>query len=118
MKSCTRRLARPGEFERSRGEAFERSRDAEPIDQQTLSRPYHFPVFEVFVKKRGRAWKWSLCKTEGQVLMFGVEGTRPAARYKADRALLLMLLCAPYHLRRPGGRAIGYNKSGKSRSKS
>jgi hypothetical protein len=55
-----------------------------------------FPVFEQLLRRRGRAWKWRLCTTEGTVVMHGTEGSRTAAKYKADRALFLMLLCASY----------------------
>ena len=41
-----------------------------------------------------------MCTTEGQAVMDGTESSRPAAKYKADRALFLMLLCAPYQLTR------------------
>jgi hypothetical protein len=40
---------------------------------------------------------------EGQVVMHGTESSRPAAKYKADRALFLMLLCAPYQSTRALG---------------
>jgi hypothetical protein len=55
-----------------------------------------FPVFEVALKKRGRTWRWCVCTTEGAVVMKGSEINRPAAKYKADRALFLLLLSAPY----------------------
>ena len=55
-----------------------------------------FPVFELLVKKRGRIWRWSVCTPEGAVVMDGSERNRPAAKYKADRALFLLLLSAPY----------------------
>jgi len=55
-----------------------------------------FPVFEVVLKKRGRTWHWCVCRTEGDVVMQGSGGSRPAAKYKADRALFLLLLAAPY----------------------
>ena len=56
--------------------------------------PHQFPVFELLLKKRGRVWRWCVCTTEGQVVMHGAESSRPAAKYKADRALFLMLLGA------------------------
>jgi hypothetical protein len=58
--------------------------------------PDQFPVFEVILKKRGRAWKWCVCTTEGQVVMQGSERRRLAAKYQADRALFLLLLGAGY----------------------
>jgi hypothetical protein len=63
---------------------------------ETMAMPDQFPVFEVILKKRRRSWTWCLCTTEGQVVMQGSERRRPAAKYKADSALFLMLLGAPY----------------------
>jgi len=81
--------------------------------------PDQFPVFEPRLEKRGRVWRWFVCTTEGQVVMHGTEGRRPAAKYKADRALFLMLLCAPYQSSRLSDRGgTLYNRSGRSRSKS
>jgi hypothetical protein len=37
-----------------------------------------------------------VCTTEGAVVMQGSESSRPAAKYKAYRALFLLLLSAPY----------------------
>ena len=67
---------------------------------------YRLPVFEALVEKRGRAWRWSVCTAEGQVVMQGAESRRTSARYQANRALFQMLLCAPYSYvhRRNGGR--------------
>ena len=81
--------------------------------------PDQFPVFEAILKKQGRAWRWCVCTTEGQVVMQGSERRRLAAKYKADRALFLQLLCAPYRstrLRNPDG--TGYDRSGRTRSPS
>jgi hypothetical protein len=55
-----------------------------------------FPVFEVVLKRRSRKWSWSVCTSEGDVVMQGSESSRPAAKYKADRALFLLLQSAPY----------------------
>ena len=63
---------------------------------ETMAMPVQFPVFEVILKKRRRSWKWCLYTTEGQVVMQGSERRRPAAKYKADSALFLLLLGAPY----------------------
>lgn len=64
--------------------------------------PHHSPGFETLPKKRGRVWSWSVCTTEGQVVMLGgTESRRTSARYKANRALFLMLLCAPYSNMQP-----------------
>src|SRR5260370_21626749 len=69
---------------------------------ETMAMPDQFPVFEVILKKRSRSWKWCLYTTEGQVVMQGSERRRPAAKYKADSALFLLLLGAPF-----GGRNVG-----------
>jgi hypothetical protein len=55
-----------------------------------------FPVFEVVLKKRGRTWRWCVCTTEGDVVMQGSQRSRPTAKYKAHRALFMLLLSAPY----------------------
>lgn len=79
--------------------------------------PHRLPVFEALLKKRGRVWRWSVCTAEGQVVMHGAESRRASARYQANRALFLMLLCAPYAYahRRSGDRKAG-SQSGHSRS--
>ena len=47
------------------------------------------------------------------------ERSRPDAKYRADRALFLMLLCAPYQSARLSDRdGTGYNRSGQSPSTS
>jgi hypothetical protein len=61
-----------------------------------MEEPEHFSVFEVTVNKSGRMWKWSVCTSEGEVVMHGCEGNRSAAKYRASRALFLLLLSAPY----------------------
>jgi len=81
--------------------------------------PDQFPVFEVMLKKRGRAWRWCVCASEGQIVTEGSERRRSAAKYKADRALFLQLLWAPYRstrLSNPDG--TGYDYSGRTRSPS
>ena len=61
-----------------------------------VARPDQFPVFDTNVSRRGRAWRWFVSTTEGKILMRGSEGSRPAARYQANRAIFLLLLAAPY----------------------
>jgi hypothetical protein len=79
--------------------------------------PPQLPVFEALLKKRGRVWIWSVCTAEGQVVMQGVEGRRPSAVYKANRALFQMLLCAPYsYIPQPHGNRSAGRHSGRSRS--
>lgn len=62
--------------------------------------PYRYPVFEVVLKARRRKWNWRVSTSDGDVIMQGSESSRPAANYKADRALFLLLLSAPYQSRR------------------
>jgi hypothetical protein len=53
-----------------------------------------FAAFDIVLKRRGRGrWKWSVRTTDGHAVMSGSECSRSAARYKAERALFL-LLCA------------------------
>lgn len=80
--------------------------------------PHQLPVFEALLKKRGRVWRWSVCTAEGHVVMQGTESRRASARYKANRALFLMLLCAPYsHIQLINGdRKAGSHSDGRSRS--
>lgn len=54
------------------------------------------PTFEVLLKQRGRRWLWSVCATDGTVVMTGSGNSRSAASYGANRALFLLLLSAPY----------------------
>jgi hypothetical protein len=70
---------------------------------RALAMPDRFPTFEVVLKKRGRKWKWCVRMSEGMAIMQGSEGNRAAAKYQADRALFLLLLTAPFRLRRRSG---------------
>ena len=65
--------------------------------------PPHQPLFEVALKKRGRLWKSSVCTAEGRFVMQGADSRRTSARYKANRALFLMLLSAAYSHVQPNG---------------
>src|SRR6185437_5829267 len=57
-------------------------------------RGYSFASFDIELKRRGRGrWKWSVCTRDGRAVMRGSECSRAGARYKAERALFL-LLCA------------------------
>jgi len=50
--------------------------------------------YDIALKQRGRGrWKWAVRGVGGGAVMFGSECSRAAARYKAERALFL-LLCA------------------------
>jgi hypothetical protein len=53
-----------------------------------------FAAFDIVLKRRGRGrWKWSVRAADGRVVMCGSECSHSGARYKAERALFL-LLCA------------------------
>jgi hypothetical protein len=75
-----------------------------------------FAVFELALTKRGRKWKWSVSTSEGDVVMVGTETSRPAAKYRADSALFLLLSSVPYRsikmsiLRSPEYRRSGQNQ--------
>ena len=80
--------------------------------------PPHLLLFEVALKKRGRLWKWSVCTAEGRVVMQGGDSRRTSARYKANRALFLMLLSAPYsHVQPNGGSKSRSHTGGRSPSR-
>ncbi len=58
-------------------------------------------MFEVTLRKRGRTrWEWRVFDGTGREIMRGWETSRPAARYKGERALFLLLL-APLRVRAP-----------------
>jgi hypothetical protein len=59
-----------------------------------------FEVFEVFLTKRGRVWKWVIANSDGQLIMRGSESVRVAARYVANKYLFQLLLTSPYRSRR------------------
>ena len=51
-------------------------------------------AFDITLTHRGRGrWKWVVRSSDGRALMWGSESSRSGARYKAERALFL-LLCA------------------------
>jgi hypothetical protein len=51
-----------------------------------------FAAFDIVLKRRGRGrWKWSVRTTDGRAVMCGSECSRGGARYKAERALFLLL---------------------------
>jgi len=53
-----------------------------------------YPGYDIVLRPRGRGrWKWAVRGPEGGVVMTGSECSRAGARYKAERALF-MLLCA------------------------
>jgi len=53
-----------------------------------------YAAYDIVLKQRGRGrWKWAVCGADGEAVMSGSECSRATARYKAERALFL-LLCA------------------------
>ena len=74
-----------------------------------------FQAFDVVLKQRRRIWLWFVSTTEGDIIIEGSGKSRPAAQYKANRALFQLLLCSPYRTnsakqsrwRRPLGRTVG-----------
>ncbi|MHC2337888.1 hypothetical protein [Bradyrhizobium sp. USDA 4454] len=53
-----------------------------------------YPGYDIVLKQRGRGrWKWAVCGHEGEAVITGSECSRAGARYKAGRALF-MLLCS------------------------
>ena len=73
----------------TRGGRFARAR--------TIMMPDQFPVFQVVLRKRGRTtWRWHVSRAEGDIVMHGSETSRPAAKYRADSALFLLLPSATH----------------------
>jgi hypothetical protein len=48
-------------------------------------------LLEVLITKRSRKWEWRVCDRHGTTIMGGFESTRPAARYRGNWALFLLL---------------------------
>jgi len=48
-------------------------------------------MMEVTVTKRRRSWEWRVHDYNGTLLMHGRERSRPAARYRGNRSLFLLL---------------------------
>jgi len=58
-----------------------------------------FPLFDSSITRHGRAWHWCVSGEAGEVVLQGMERSRPAAQYMAARATFLLLLTAPYRRR-------------------
>ena len=58
-----------------------------------------FQIFELNLRKRRRLWWWSVSDAEGGPIMEGAASDQRTARYKADRALFMLLLSAPVNAR-------------------
>jgi hypothetical protein len=49
-------------------------------------------VLEVLITKRSPTnWEWRVCDRYGATIMGGFESTQPAAKYRGNRALFLLL---------------------------
>jgi hypothetical protein len=48
-------------------------------------------MFDVVVLSHRRMWEWRICGPKGKLVMQGWEPTREEAKYKAYRALFLLL---------------------------
>lgn len=61
--------------------------------------------YDIVLKQRGRGrWKWAVCGAGGEAVMSGSECSRTAARYKAERALFLLLSASASRAASVGGR--------------
>ncbi|MEY9417983.1 hypothetical protein ABIF69_004425 [Bradyrhizobium japonicum] len=61
--------------------------------------------YDIVLKQRGRGrWKWAVCGAGGEAVMSGCECSRTAARYKAERALFLLLSASASRAASVGGR--------------
>jgi hypothetical protein len=49
-------------------------------------------MYEMNLNRKWGRWEWKISDRSGKVAMFGQEFSRPAARYKAARALFELLL--------------------------
>jgi len=59
-------------------------------------------MFELTTRKRGRTrWEWRVCDCTGRAIMYGRESSRLAARYRAERALFLLLLAPSRDIKTP-----------------
>ena len=58
------------------------------------------PVYDYVINPRGRRWEYRVVDYAGQIVEFGSERSRLAARYRAERALFAALLRACTRKRR------------------
>ena len=54
------------------------------------------PVYDYVISPKGRRWEYRLLDHAGQIVEFGSERSRSAARYRARRALFAALLRSPH----------------------
>jgi hypothetical protein len=65
-------------------------------------------VLEVLITERSPTkWEWRVCDCQGTTIMGGFERTRPAAKYRGNRALFLLLSTAWRHFPRSGDGVVG-----------
>lgn len=55
-----------------------------------------FLLFDSSITRRGRAWRWCVSSEAGEIVLQGIERSRPAAQYRAACATFSLLLTAPY----------------------
>jgi hypothetical protein len=49
-------------------------------------------MFDMMLAKSGRGWEWRVNDSSGEIVMRGRESRRLKARYRAERALFLLLM--------------------------
>jgi len=59
-------------------------------------------MFEVVVEERSQVrWEWRVRDRAGEILVYGSEASRKAARYRGERALFQLLLLRVPRLQPP-----------------
>ena len=53
-------------------------------------------MYEMMISRKWGRWEWSVHDSGGNSIVVGREFSRPAARYKAARALFDLLLSTPF----------------------
>jgi hypothetical protein len=65
-------------------------------------------VLEVLITERSPTkWEWRVCDCQGTTIMGGFERIRPAAKYRGNRALFLLLSTGWRHFPRSGDGVAG-----------
>lgn len=65
-------------------------------------------MLEVLITKRSPTkWEWRVCDRYGTTIIGGFERTRPAAKYRGNRALFLVLSIGWRQFPRSGDRVVG-----------
>jgi hypothetical protein len=69
-------------------------------------------VLEVLITERSSTkWEWRVCDCQGTTIMGGFERIRPAAKYRGNRALFLLLSTGWRHFPRSGDGVVGRSRS-------